>query len=197
MRECLINYIKMYPKCNKKSAVEYCVGKRVASYKPLFDVLGQLQEEKVIKCVKRGKSHLCTVVEDNLLVSLPNDLKQISTKFVEFTNEFKEVEGKKLYTDCNYAYSGLKAMEDIKIEKRIQILPYEVLEVTKELYNTFFESILPGKIRIQKHINLLYGIYCKKKEEMESFLCQNFPINSHLTSSLEKRKHDPPVRKIM
>jgi hypothetical protein len=178
------------------SAVNYCIREEKGSKKPLLNVLKQLEEEEAIVCVKRGKSHLCTIVEENLLVSIPYALEQIRTKFVEFANEFKEVEGKKLYTACNYSYSGLKAMEDIKVEKRIQILPYEVLEVTKELYSIFFESILSGKIESEKHINLLYGIYRKKKVEMESFLCQNFPINSDLTSSLEKRKHDPPLGKL-
>jgi hypothetical protein len=87
-------------------------------------------------------------------------------------------------------------MQDVSIEKRIQILPYEVLEVIKELYRTFFESILPNKIGTKKHINLLYSSYWKKREEMELFLCQNFPIVPDLTSLLENRKHEPPFGKL-
>ena len=196
MRECLLNYIRKYPECNKMSAVNYCIRIEKGSKKPLLKVLKQLEEEEAIVCVKRGKSNLCTVVAGNLLVSIPYDLEQLCTNFIEFANEFKEVEEKKLYSNCNYVYSGSKAMQDVSIEKRIQVLPYEVLEVTKELYMTFFESILPGKIETQKHINLLYGSYCKKKEEMESFLWQNFPIGPDLTSLLETRKHEAPFGKL-
>lgn len=178
------------------SAVNYCIRKEIGSKKPLLKVLKQLEEEKAIVCVKRGKSDLCTVVAGNLLVSIPHDLEQLCTNFIEFANEFKAVEEKKLYSNYDYVYSGLKAMQDVSIEKRIQILPYEVLEVTKELYMTFFESILPGKIETKKHINLLYGSYCKKKEEMEEFLWQNFPIGPDLTSLLETRKHEAPFGKL-
>jgi hypothetical protein len=196
MRECLLYYIRKHPQCNKKSAVCFCLSKNKGSYTPLFKVLKQLQEENAIECVKRGKSDLCTIVGGNLLVSIPDDLEKICTKFIEFANAFKEVEGKKLYSNRNYVYSGLKAMQDVKIENRIQILPYEVLEVAKELYITYFESILPSKIQSQKHINLLYDNYCRKKEVMESFLHQNFPINSDLTLLLENRKHEAPLGKL-
>jgi hypothetical protein len=99
MRECLLYYIRKHPECNKKAAVNYCIKKEKGAYNSLFKVLKELEEEKAIKCVKRGKSDLCTVVAGNLLVSIPYDLEKLCTNFIKFANEFKEVEGKKLYSN--------------------------------------------------------------------------------------------------
>jgi hypothetical protein len=194
--ECLKSYIRRNQGCNKKAAVMHCMDKVDANYNTLWKDLLRLEEDGAVTHLKKGKSHLCYLVTENLLVSIPSDLEQINANFIDFVNEVKEVEGKKLYSDCEYVYSGLKAMQDVEIEKRIQILPYEVLEVTKELYMTFFESILPDKIENKEHINRLYGNYSIKKESMESFLCQNFPISSDLTSLLEYRKHEAPLGKL-
>ena len=192
----MIDYITKNPGCNKKAAVKHCEDKGVGSYTVLFDRLNELQIEGIVKRTERGRLHLMTVVADNLLVSIPDDLETIFVRFLEFLELVKEAKsGKKQYSKSGYVYNGKKAMQDIKLENRIFLLPYEVLEIIRKIYVKFFESVIKYKLDKQKDISTLYGVYCEKNKQMESFLYKNFPLKKELISLLEIRKHESPLGK--
>ncbi|TVP40449.1 hypothetical protein [Candidatus Nitrosocosmicus arcticus] len=197
MKEALINYIKKNPQCNKNTVIHHCVEEKgIGSRRPLLNMIKRLIDGRILKCEKRGKSHLLTVVSENLLVSIPSDLEAVFAKFVGFLNAVKEVEKERTYLNQKYLYRGKKAMQDIAIVDRVLLLPYEVLEVITEIYMKFYESVIKFKLDNPNQISQLYGHYCEYKDKMQLFLSDNFSPTKDLINLLENRKIESPLGKL-
>lgn len=162
-RNCIIKYVKKYPECQKEDVIIHCSsigeGSRVTLSKSIKELIdeGFLNEGKE---KKNSKSFKLTVVDGNLLLTIPQDLQDIFSSLITFTkivrNKMNEEVESMNITSAVDMNSYVNKSEG---RKSLPLLPYYVTEIINNLYTFYFNFILPKKIERINMIRRLYSLY--------------------------------------
>jgi hypothetical protein len=158
-RKCIIDYVSKNPECNKQKVIEECTDD--GSRKTILKSIKKLEEEGILKVEKERKnsrSYKLTVVSENLLVTIPQDLEEILKGFQNFVNVIKE-NCKKRSFDANQTPPYFKKFTDYIEINAITSFPYRLIEIINDIFTFYFIIILPKKIDDQNIVIKLYSIY--------------------------------------
>lgn len=174
-RKCIIDYVKKNPECEKEDVIIHCTEIGAGSRVTLGTTIKMLIEEGILndgKKRKNSKSYKLTVVSENVLLVIPQDLEYIFTEFEKFTKTVK----KRFNSNSTIGYKILSNRNSRKFEyeskSSFPFLPYYVIEIINSLYTFYFNFILPKKIENKNVVTRLYSLYFKNLSSMYSIVLE-------------------------
>ncbi len=163
-REEVLKYVRKYPHCDLEDIINQLTdtefGSRVTIRRAVAELLesGKLNDGK---SRKNAKSYQFTVVEDNPLLTMPTDLKLITSKFEIFLSVIRKLKKSEKIVN-RLKESNLLLSESFgpeEIVKTIPFFPYEVIGEIDRIYKFKLLIMLPTKIHRQTVLNNLYSLY--------------------------------------
>lgn len=189
----ILDYIRRNPECNKKAIINFCEIEGIASRSTVFDILTELEKEKSITIVKKGKSLCIHINNENLMVSIPHELDHVFVEFKSFIDLISELLKDEHEIRCRIMNSIYQDyMNDsncVRILKSIPLLPYILIDVINDIFSFYFVFILSKKIDDQKYLSKIQAIYFGNISKMYSYISNKF---SNIFFTIEPSKGNFP-----
>lgn len=169
-KEEIVKYLKKNPYQEEKMVLKFCVDKGIGSKVTVSDAITELLREGILnpgKERKNSKSYKLSVNSDNLLLTIPQDLEELLTRFKEFVkvvstlhHTMSKIDEEQLASLDRYHYYSIQS---------IPSLPYDVIEIFNKIYLFYFRFVLPIKIKNHNTIDRLFSAYNQCVSKMHSF----------------------------
>jgi hypothetical protein len=204
-RQAIIDFVKSHPECDKEEVIEYCTAKGIASRLTVRKVICELQSDSILNIDREkgnSKSYKLTINSGNLLVIVPQDIKDIHSRFKNFVAVVKSLYLK----GPNFEYREKFPFSQDKFNYKefwdsVPALPYHVIDIVNDVYTFYFVFILPKKIESHSHVTKLYSVFfgglmnmysCVSKEMHDVIPAYDLSSlkNSILYRSYSKLKND-------
>lgn len=173
-RKCILEYVKKNPECDKEDVIAHCTetgeGSRATLSKSINDLIieGILNAGKV---KKNSRSYKLTIVSENLLLIIPQDLDNIFSRLKDFTKIIKKKIGNRAVIENKSHSKNIHSKRvEYEAKRSMSFLPYYLTEIINSFYTFYFNFVLPKKIENKNLIIRLYSLYFENLSEIYSFI---------------------------
>jgi hypothetical protein len=174
-RELIIEYVKKNPECFKENVIDFVTKKEMGSRVTIRKTINELRNDgilNVLKEKKNSRAYKLTIVSENLLLTIPQDLDELLLRFKIFVNAVKELCVSSQIPFNKSDGNIPESIEREKIAKHTIPLLYFTLEIIHEVYSIFLRFVLPEKLDRKDQIVKLYMIYYQYIGQMYSLIIE-------------------------